>query len=157
MRLPENHSIRELGCHGLPDAHLPQVLTADIKGGGERRGCGGCTHQSAACLGYPRWCTRNSKQSFPRGEQGNSFSKDWSSLCRGKGSHWAWEPISSISLHSRGWHRTQTCPKTSFAPGEGGEANAVPEVPRERISGFVLWWWDYSERVKAYGKGKQHR
>lgn len=111
MRLPENHSIRELGCHGLPDAHLPQVLTADIKGGGERRGCGGCTHQSAACLGYPRGCTRNSKQSFPRGEQGNSFSKDWSSLCRGKGSHWAWEPVSSISLHSRGWQQTGTEPK----------------------------------------------
>lgn len=108
MRLPENHSIREFGCHGLPDAHLPPVLTADIMGRGERRGCGGRAHLSVACLGNPRCCTRNSKVCFPWGEPGTNFSRDRSCLCWGEGSHWAWEPVSSISLHSQGWQQAGT-------------------------------------------------
>lgn len=26
MKLPEGHFLKELGCHGLPDAYLPPVL-----------------------------------------------------------------------------------------------------------------------------------
>lgn len=90
MKLPEDHFLKGLGCHGLLDAYLPPVCYfANCSHYRERlkqESWESCEHQSPPCLGNPGCHPRNSRDCVPQGELETNFSRLWSFLCR-----WVWE------------------------------------------------------------------
>lgn len=86
MKLPEDHFLKGLGCHGLPDAYLPPVCYfANCSHYRERlkqESWESCEHQSPPCLGNPGCHPRNSRDCVPQGELETNFSRLWSFLCR---------------------------------------------------------------------------